>query len=72
MTAPKQICCHKIEFQKNVPGGRIIDNLQIDKLQIDNRQIDNQNLQIDNQHITFFRAFSDMNRTMADLLYCTV
>ena len=74
MTAPKQICCHKIEFQKNVPGGRIIDNLQIenlqiDKLQIDNRQIDNQNLQIDNQHITFFRAFSDMNRTMADLLY---
>ena len=55
-------------------GGRIIDNrqidnLQIDKLQIDNRQIDNQNLQIDNQHITFFRAFSDMNRTMADLLY---
>ena len=50
-------------------GGRIIDNLQIDNLQIDIRQIDNQNLQIDNQHITFFRAFSDMNSTMADLLY---
>ena len=44
---------------RTIPGGRIIDNLQIDNLQIDNRQIDNlqidnQNLQIDNQKIVFF------------------
>ena len=50
-------------------GGRIIDNRQIDNLQIDINNLQIDNLKIDNQQITFFCAFSEMNSTMADLLY---